>query len=787
MLDGRVRTLAPLACAVATALALHAAGPADQATAQAPPRAPRSQGSDQEERSVNWSAARAAADKYRATTDLSGLVQVDGRISRFVDPEDLKAMCRARQDAVVKARRQAEADLVDLGTDSDPVVDDRRAALHRHLGAVASFVGDVKGAISHFEKARDALGRHVAEYPDLRPRLLELEQAVGVANLRKAEVENCLQMPGSDRCLFPLRRGGQHNMHPEGAQNARARFQAYLALEPKDLETRWLLNVAHMALGEYPATVPTDMVFPPEVFKSEADLPRFLDVSRESTLGRLDIAGGTITDDFDGDGLIDVVFSSVDFCAPLRLYRNKGDGTFEDRSAAARIMDQLGGLNLIQTDYNNDGKLDIFVMRGGWEVPIRNSLLRNNGDGTFTDVTREAGLSSGAFSTHSVAWADYDNDGWLDVFVGHELAPSKLFRNRGNGTFEDVTAKAGVGANAFTKGMVFGDYDNDGWPDLYVSNMYGHNFLYRNNGNGTFTDVAAKLGVQRPFVSFPTWMFDYDNDGWLDIFVASYPNSLEEFVKHYAGLAPAGEVLALYRNNGKGGFTDVGRQANLARIVPAMGANFGDLDNDGFLDMYLGTGTPAFGALMPNVMFRNDAGRRFQDVTEATGTGHLQKGHGVAFADLDNDGDQDVVLNVGGAVPGDDYDEALFENPGTSNNWLAIRLIGTKSNRAAVGARIRLTLPGEPKSARLRHREVTSGGSFGANSLMQHIGVGKAAKVETVEVFWPTSRTTQTFRDVPVNGFLEITEGADAYEVRDRPAFRLGTAAPKHAHPGDHR
>ena len=583
MLDSLVRRLAPLACAAAIALAIH--------LVRLDPALEAAQGAQQEERSVNWSAARAAAGKYRATTDLSGLVQVDARISKFVDPEDLKAMCRARQDAIVKARRQAEADLVDLGSDSDPVVDDRRAALHRHLGAVAAFVGDYRASISHFQKARDALARHVESYPDLRPRFLELEQAVGVANLRRAEVENCLTMPGSDRCLFPLRRGGQHNMHPEGAQAALGRFEAYLSFEPSDLETRWLLNVAHMALGQYPTEVPKQQLLAPEVFTSDADLPRFLDVSRESGLGRRDIAGGTITDDFDGDGSIDVVFSSVEFCAPLRLYRNRGNGTFEDRTEAARLLDQLGGLNLIQTDYNNDGRLDIFVMRGGWEVPIRNSLLRNNGDGTFTDVTREAGLSSGAFSTHSVAWADYDNDGWVDVFVGHELAPSTLFRNRGNGTFEDATAKAGVGASAFTKGMVFGDYDNDGWPDLYVSNMYGDNFLYHNNGNGTFTDVAARAGVTKPFVSFPTWMFDYDNDGWLDIFVASYPNSLEEFVKHYVGVAPQGETLKLYRNTGKGTFTDVSREAHLARVVPAMGANFGDLDNDGFLDMYLGTGT----------------------------------------------------------------------------------------------------------------------------------------------------------------------------------------------------
>jgi ASPIC and UnbV/FG-GAP-like repeat len=212
-----------------------------------------------------------------------------------------------------------------------------------------------------------------------------------------------------------------------------------------------------------------------------------------------------------------------------------------------------------------------------------------------------------------------------------------------------------------------------------------------------------------------------------------------------------------------------------------MVATVGDIDNDGFLDVYLGTGAPSFGSLIPNILLRNDTGRRFDDVTEATGTGHLQKGHGVAFADLDGDGDEDIVLNAGGAVPGDRYDDAVFENPGTpGRHWVDLRLIGARSNRAAIGAKIRVTLGPEPAgrgaATRLRYREVSSGGSFGSNSYIQHIGLGTASGIESIEIVWPASRTRQLFRNPPVDTLLEIREG-ETPVVRPRQAFRLRTTA----------
>ena len=249
---------------------------------------------------------------------------------------------------------------------------------------------------------------------------------------------------------------------------------------------RWLLNVAYQTLGGYPDKVPKAYLIPPAALESKENIERFVDIAPSLGLDTVGAAGGSIVDDFDNDGFLDIVETSFDPCQPMRAFRNNGDGTFSDVPARAHLVEQLGGINSVQTDYNNDGWLDIFVMRGGWEWPMRNSLLRNNGNGTFSDVTLEAGLLSVDHPTHSAAWADFDNDGWVDIFIGHERTPSQLFRNKGDGTFEDVSARAGVNRVAFTKGVAWGDYDDDGYPDLYVSNYGEENFLYHNKRDGTF-------------------------------------------------------------------------------------------------------------------------------------------------------------------------------------------------------------------------------------------------------------------------------------------------------------
>ena len=319
---------------------------------------------------------------------------------------------------------------------------------------------------------------------------------------------------------------------------------------------------------------------------------------------------------------------------------------------------------------------DVLVLRGAWLQGLGdhpNSLLRNNGDGTFEDVTEAAGLLS-YHPTQAAAWADYDNDGHLDLFIGNEstgshIHPCELYRNNGDGTFSNLAASLGLARAGYVKGVAWGDYDNDGDPDLYLSRMDAGNLLYRNDGpqpstgegaegkpSWRFVEVSRQAGVGEPRKSFATWFWDYDNDGWQDLFVAGYSlkpdfsGSLEEAVKAFLGLPHQGEFSRLFRNNGDGTFRDVSREAGLERALLTMGANFGDLDNDGFPDCYLGTGEPDLRTLIPNQMFRNRQGKVFQNVTTSGGFGHLQKGHGVSFGDIDNDGDQDIYTVMGGVV-----------------------------------------------------------------------------------------------------------------------------------------
>ena len=637
----------------------------------------------------------------------------------------------------------------------------------------------------------DALDIERQESPEVSHEA-ELLEELAIASMKMGELDNCVSPDGRLMCVLPLEDSSVHK-NKQGASGAVEYLTQLLEIEPNDfhknIRAMWLMNVAHMALGTYPDGVPSEYRIAPDALKSDYDIGRFEEIAPYAALYAVNTAGGSIIDDFDNDGLPDVMTSTWDPCEPIAYYRNRGDGTFADLSEKAGLSGQLGGLNITQADYDNDGWMDALVMRGGWmkaRGQMRMSLLRNGGDGTFSDVTESAGLAKPAYPSQSAAWADYDNDGDLDLFSCNEsmreagaestalMFPSQLFRNVGGRQFEDVAQDAGVQNWRYCKGSAWGDYNNDGDPDLYISNFGEDNRLYRNNGDGTFSDVAAELGITAPSDSFATWFWDYNNDGWLDIFVAGYGEDIEDVAADYMDLKNDGTTPRLYRNLGGIGFEDVTRENGLWRVHLTMGANFGDLDNDGYMDIFLGTGAPSYDALAPNMAYRNNAGNRFQDVTFSGGFGHLQKGHGASFGDLDNDGDQDLFVQIGGFYPGDGFVNALYKNPGHGNHWLSVKLVGIQSNRAAIGARIKITVVDADGTRRKIYSTVSNGSSFGASTLTQEIGLGQAREIASLEVRWPASGIRQDFNSVPLDSHISIREGADDYDILDLPPVPLG-------------
>lgn len=602
---------------------------------------------------------------------------------------------------------------------------------------------------------------------------------LGIAYLRLGERKNCIYQHSGESCIFPIAGRGIHH-DPHGSEKAIEVFKEILQSDPDDLESRWLLNLAYMTIAGYPHRVPPSLLIPGLDAPSSIPVKPFTDVAMQTRLNEKDMAGGSIIDDFNNDGYLDLITSSWSLNEPMHYCINNGNGTFTDASIVSNIQKFTGGLNIMQTDYNNDGWKDIFVLRGAWKREFGKepaSLLRNNGDGTFTDVTVESGLLRFR-PTQTATWADFNNDSWLDVFIGNEstsqvdLNPCELFINNGDGTFTEMAAKAGCQVEAFVKGVTSGDFDNDGRTDLFLSTLNGPKILFRNEGmvNGQlhFTDITERAGLANNLTrTFPTWFWDYNNDGWLDLMVAGY--DFERSLGWHAAAEALGESqgstgkILLFRNKQDGTFEEVSDAAGLDRLVFAMGANFGDLDNDGYLDMYFGTGNPLYQSLVPNKLFKNIDGQHFADITSTARVGSLQKGHGVSWADLDNDGDQDIYIEMGGAYKGDAYENALFINPGQNNNrWINISLEGTTCNKPAIGARLKITFT-ENGRTRSVYRDVNSGGSFGSNPLLQHVGIGQASTIQSLEIKWPGSNTPQLFYNLPANTNIRIRQGNSAY------------------------
>ena len=716
--------------------------------------------------------ALTASGAVQQNISISGLDEADAVFKQYPKPEgwehDLSQPCSIRKESYAAAVERTEQFLASPAAKSVPA--QRLQQAHVALAQLLGYQGEMEKSAKEWKAAYQIAQ---ASVPEAVPYVLE---SLGVTYLHLSEMENGVYHDSGDQDIFPPLHPGAHYEKQEDSKQAVQYFLDYLAKVPNDLEVQWQLNIAYMTLGGYPDRVPAQYLIPLSRFESKENIGRFKDVGAAAGLNSFTEAGGMVVDDFDNDGLLDIVTSSWGMCEPLHYFHNNGNGTFTDRSAQAGLSGQLGGLNIVAADYNNDGCMDLLVLRGGWELPMRRSLLRNNCDGTFTDVTEASGLGGRVTATQTAAWADVDNDGYLDLFIGAENSPSQLFRNKGDGTFEDISHAAGVDKIAFTKGVAAADYDKDGYVDFYVSNASGPNFLYHNNHDLTFTDVARQAGVQAPYFSFATWFFDYDNDGWPDIFVASYFSSVDQAVRSYLGRPTQVETAKLYRNLHNGAFEDVTAKVGLDKVFMPMGSNFGDVDNDGFLDIYLGQGNPSFVALLPHMLLRNEDGKAFVDITASSGTGELHKGHGVAFADLERNGHEDIISANGGAVPADRHTLRLFKNPGDDNDWINVRLTGVKSNRSAVGAEITVTVENDGHTARKIYRTVGETSSFGGNPLEQHIGLGHGARITGLQVWWPATKTRQEFANVSKDQFISIKEFAKDYTKLERPPEPLGAS-----------
>jgi len=644
---------------------------------------------------------------------------------------------------------------------------------HVALGELYSYQGKMDAAIEQYEEAYGIASEKVLRAVPL------MEFTLGIAHLHRSDMVNeAFSAPG-EKCLFPMR-PGQAYEKTEDAKKAIQHFSKCLEYRPESLDSRWFMNLAYASLGAYPEGVPEKYRIPLSAFESKESVARFLDVAPLVGVDTFSMAGSVIVDDFENNGSLDILASSMDMCQPLRYFHNNGDGTFTDRAREAGLAKQLGGLNIIQTDYNNDGCTDFLVLRGGWEFPERMSLVKNNCDGTFTDVTDASGLGAALVASQTAVWADINNDGLLDLFVGNESGGNLLFLNKGDGRFENISRSAGIdGKPGQIKSVVAADYDNDGYVDFYATDYLGENHLYHNNHDNTFTDVAEQAGVAGLGPSFAAWFFDYDNCGLPDLFVTSYFVSVDESMRTYLGLPHNAGTLKLYKNLGNGTFKDVTVETGLDKVFMPMGANFGDIDNDGFLDIYLGNGNPSYASVLPHVLLRNHDGKYFVDVTAASGTGELHKGHGVAFADLQRRGYEDIVTETGGATPGDRHTLRLFANTASGNGWINLKLVGVKSNRPAIGARIKVTVKDEGNRARAIYRTVGSGGSFGASPFEQHIGLGESGQIERIEVDWPASGTHQSFTGVGKNQFWEIREDGKVAKRLERKMVPFSRAAPQ--------
>jgi tetratricopeptide (TPR) repeat protein len=535
-----------------------------------------------------------------------------------------------------------------------------------------------------------------------------------------------------------------------------------LRADPSNKRAHYWLWLAAQKSGGYTTDVPESMRVDVKAGRSHPTV-MFEDVAAKIGLDKTAGSRGTAVFDLDGDGYLDIVVASAH--GGCSVYRNNGNGTFSDISVGSGLDECVNTFTITVGDYNNDGLDDLYITRLGF-YPGDSVLYRNNGDGTFTDVTRETGTGcwGASFAAH---WVDYNCDGNLDLFVCTNIGgvfdrtgPNRLFRNNGDGTFTDVSLEAGIDTNAPTIGACWGDYNNDGYPDVFVSSGLGRSKLFRNNGDGTFTDVSREAGFDNIDIGTVAFWCDYDNDGKLDLVQCTWSPEDDVLDTLFQGKGPAhGKPMRIYQNNGDGTFTLKNRELGISGCFGTMSANFGDFDNDGYVDFLLGNGDPHMNRTEPPIILQYDqVTGQYRNATFTSGLPFTGKGHGANLADLAGDGRVCLIMASGGAYPGDLMTMSVFRPVSLPGNYLNVRLVGTTSNRNALGARVRLDAGG-----RSQYRHVSGGAGFGCLPYEQHFGLGRIETVDSLEIVWP-SGVKQRIHNLPSNTTIRITEGRAEWE-----------------------
>ena len=567
-------------------------------------------------------------------------------------------------------------------------------------------------------------------------------------------------------------------------------------------------SVLALARPRWLSATPRQNASPPKAQSTDLGIS-FLNVARESGLNAKTIFGGEHKNkyllettgcgvafyDYDNDGWLDIFLVNgtrlEGFPAgsepTSHLFRNNRDGTFTDITLKAGVAHSGWGQGCCVGDYDNDGWDDLFVTYFG-----KNVLYHNNGDGTFTDVSQKAGVAgNGKRWNTGCAFVDYDRDGKLDLFVANyidmDLATAPvpesgpclyksvmvacgppgllggkniLYHNNGDDTFTDVSEAAGIlsASGTYGLGVLTADFDNDGWPDIYVADDSTASALYQNKKNGKFQDIAIEAGCAlspdgKPQAGMGVSAADYDMDGNLDIVKTNF----------------AGDTPSLYHNQGAANFEDTTFTAGLGAHTQFLGwgCGFFDMDNDGWPDILICNGhvypeveqlkTEA-GYAQRKLLYQNLRNGHFADVSFQVGPGISEPStsRGAAFGDFDNDGDIDIVINTV-----NDYPQLLRCDSKLAHNWIKVRTIGTKSNRSGIGARLTCVsqAPGESKAHRQIDEVRSGGGYFSQNDLRVHFGLGKAEKVELLEIRWPSGQV-DTLKDVKANQVIYVKEGA---------------------------